>query len=262
MASRKRAPVWKNILFWAAAVVVGMIGYAFNDRLGLTPGVWVLFLGLLMYVQYTQTLSNERTGFELLPTFDQMMETSSAEPVVPKHQRPQPLPASGWGINDEVRQFFEHFGAFADVANDYLKDTLWRLQEEADTDVATSSDSGPVIGRQYKLFHGPKLAGKITLSNGYQYSFESPTVHTKINVFLPRLYSASDISELVGRIISLTCSANLEEEQGGYGALQQAMIAATWQLGPEVVTNMDLDLHLNGSAERYLIRAGLQPGYA
>ena len=262
MASRKRAPVWKSLLSWAAAAAVGMIGYAFEDQLGITPGVWILFLGLLVYVQYTQASSNERSGFEFLPTRDQIMEINSAEPILPKHKRPQPLPASGWGITDEVRQFFEHFEAFADVANESLKDTPWRLQEEGDTDVGTLGDDGPVIGRQYKLFHGPRLAGKIAVSDAFHYSLESPTVHTTINVFLPRFCSPSDISELVGWIISLTCSASLEEQQGGYRALQQAMIDSMWQIGPKIVTNMDLEVLFNGSAERYLIRAKLRPGYS
>jgi hypothetical protein len=251
----------KRFSYVAAVILVVSILSAFKQEIGISTGTWILLGCLLLYFQFALTRLQERIGLEQVPSLDSLLARNDDEPIVPRHKTPPQLPPSGWGINEEVQLFFEDFRQFANIANEELKETLWRLEETERTDVATVGDDYPVIGRQYKLFYGSRWSGKISLSNGYRYSRETPEVFTTIEVFQSRIFGSHELHDLAAWLISLNCSAFLEEQSKAYEAVRQAMIDVMWQIGPEVVTNSDLDVRFNGHAERYLIKAGIMLPY-
>ena len=262
MTWKKPGAFLKQAGFWVAAIAVGIFAKIFKEQLGISTGAWILFLGLIVYIQFELSKLKERIGLEELPTLDVIMETNAAKPIEPKHKRAEKLAESGYWTDDGARLFLGHFAAFADVANECLKDAPWRLQEEANTDVATVGDDGPIIGRRYILFHGSQWVGNVRLHDAYKYTLDTPIVFTSVTIFYPRRFLPSEIRELIGWLASLNCSGPVEEEQSAYNALRQAMIYAMWRNGPKVVTNTDLEVSLSGSAARYLIRAKIRPDYS
>ncbi len=257
MTRKRLADIGKQLLTWLAIVIACLALWAFQDYLDISVGTWLLFVGFAMYMQFTLSKLEERIGLEQLPTFDAMMELNSITPINPKHEISNGIPEEGWGVTEEVLLFYRHFSKFGDVMNDWLKDSPWRLQEVAGTDVATLGDDGPVLGRRYKIFHGSQVAGKVSLSDGLDYSLESPATHAVIELYDARDYHAETVMDLFGGLASILASGSRDEIDKAYLGIRTAMIEAMWRIGPNVVQNADLEIRFTGSAKHYLRLAHL-----
>lgn len=241
----------KLIGYVVVVVVAGLLAY-YGQQLGISAGTWILVTALFFYVNFSISNLGERVGVEELPTMDSMWQF---DPIEPRHEQSEPLNPRGWGVSEHTLIFFEHFERFADVLNAYLEDSPWRLQQVASTDVSTSADDSPRPGRRYKVFYGPHYAGRVSLSDGWEYSVEKPEVHLVLELYRARRFSGESIMELAASL--LDHAAQSERRGENYERVHRRMIEAMWQMGHKVVNDADLDVHVTGSAIWYLRRAGI-----
>jgi hypothetical protein len=243
----------KNLLGWVIAVAFGILFAIYGQQLGISAGTWILVAVLFFYVNYSISTLSERVGVAELPTMESMWQH---DPITPQHERSEPLDPKSWGVDAHTMTFFEHFERFADVLNDYLKDSPWRLQQVAGTEVGTLGDDSPRPGRRYKVFYGPHEAGRVSLSDGWEYSVEKPEVHVVLELYGARRFNGESILELAGAL--LDHAAQSEQRGENYDRVRGRMIEAMWQMGHQAVNNADLDVHVTGSPIWYLHKAGLR----
>jgi hypothetical protein len=247
----------KTIAFMA---IGALAVYIFRDKLQLPVGYVIFPLAVLLYVHFRLDNIEQRVGFDQLEPEHAKLNRWDAVATTPNHQKPS-LPEEGWGIDEVVKLFFSNFDSFANVINECLKETAWRIEETPETDIAVLGDDGPVIGRKYKINYGSHLSGELRLTNSYDYSLDKPNIQTTLNLFSARFFDSYTINELVGWLIFLTSGGTVQEQEHARNELYRAMTESMWKVGTEVVSNNNLELKLVGSARSYLIRTGVIPGY-
>lgn len=169
----------------------------------------------------------------------------------PFHDPPAPIVEGDEGATDEIVAFHAHFKDFASSFNDLIDGTRWRVQE-----ASTSPDHAPRHSRRYNLFYGQTHAGRVWISNGYQYSPEHPNVVSSTTVWDARSYPASDILLIHDRLASLVAGGGTLERS--HQRIRNAMLETVWQVGPTtIIEPKTLTVSLEGDARWYLQRAGL-----
>lgn len=249
---KKLVGLGKSALWFVVLIAISLGFSQFRDQLGISWGTLVLVLVVAMYLEYQLSRLRERIGLQELQTLDEIIKD---DPITPAHEPSDGIAPTGWAITERTHAFFADFEGFADMLNEYLDDTPWRLQQVARTDVSTIGDDSPTPGRRYKIFHGPKEAGRVSISEGWEYSREHAEVRTVVELHQARRFSGSQVTNLMSAFIIHLA----EEEDGSRGRSHQIvhneMVEAMWRIGPEVVSDSDLDIHLTGLASRYLRKA-------
>ena len=243
----------KNLLGWLVVVVLAVVFATYGQQLGISTGTWILVTALFVYVNHSISTLSGRVGITELPTMESMWQH---DPITPQHEQSEGLDPKSWGVQPSTTTFFAHFERFADVLNDYLKDSPWRLQQVARTEVGTIGDDSPRPGRRYKVFYGPHEAGRVSLSDGWEYSIDKPQVHVVLELYGARRFNGESILELAGAL--LDHAAQSERRGENYERVHGRMIEAMWQMGHQAVNNADFDIHATGSAIWYLHKAGLR----
>ena len=244
-----------TIKYFTVLAVGGICAYVMQSYFEIPRYIVILFLLALFYVEYRISWLREKIGLDELPTFDDQMDFLGQKAIVPKHvpSDPSTYPMQ---LSKSEQQFFNDFDLFAEVVNYELEDTPWRLQTLADTDVGTLESDGPMFGRKYALFFGAKQNGELEVHGLHNYTFNSPNVYVKIEIYNARRFPLWLLGSVISTIEELTCS-NAKEKSEADIRLNTAMLKVLWPLNQQVVNLDELELFYTGSAEYYLQRASV-----
>jgi hypothetical protein len=141
-----------------------------------------------------------------------------AEPIEPAHQRAS-IDARNLPNDPALPAFLEVTQDFADVVNESLKESRWRLQE--DGLVINDWDEGSY--RRYKIFHAQEEVGVVKFSN-LGFGDHYIDVHLR----WARFFTAISVRDFLRRVGNQVCTA----ENGLAVANERinvAMLDAVWQ---------------------------------
>jgi hypothetical protein len=241
----------------AVITIGGGCAYLAQSYFKIPSYVILLFCFSIAYAEYRIGWLKDHIGLAELPKFDDQMEFLNQQAVSPKHD---PVDPSSYPLrldrSDEL--FLSDFGLFADVINRELKDTPWRLQSMADTDVGTLESDGPVFGRKYSVNYGAKKNGQMEVQSSHDYSSNSPNIYIRIEIYNARRFPLWILSSLMSPIFFFTCK-DLSDIQKGETMMNTAMMKVLWPLNQQVVNVDELELFFSGSAASYLRAASTFP---
>lgn len=261
LAIAKRGHRWKktlaNALIWFAVAGAVMVFSTWREQLGVSTATIIIIVALFYYVQYRLDRIEERSGMRDIEVteegnFDEPIEVQEVAVTLPD--------ARSWGVTDNGLLFMNHFQKFGAVLNDYLDRGPWRLQEKADTEVSGLGDWGPRHGRQYDIYLGKVLSGRLKLTETHDYSLEKPSVNASIELWTPRIHSFDTVTELLDGLASHVGGDEAADLEQSYQRVRNAMLATGWQVGRHAYrAGGMLTVHLQGTARWYLQKAGVLP---
>lgn len=224
-SKRKLSSTIKSL---AALAIAGASTYLIQSYFEIPKYLVAFFLVGLTYVEYRINWLKEKIGLTELPTFTDQLDFLRQKGATPKHihadTRTYPM-----RLSENEQQFFDDFSLFAEVANNDLQDTPWRLQTLADTDVGTLESDGPMFGRKYAILFGPKKNGTLEIHNMYNYDLNSPIVHVNIEIYNARRFPLWLLGSFISGIEDLTCN-QANERSDVHTRLNTGMLKVLWPL--------------------------------
>lgn len=235
-----------------------MAEFSWSDRLLFDVLTIIVFLNVIA----TIALWREAARKPPKPKKKFIAALLRSEPIVPKHQPPNP---EEWLslMTKEDRSFFDDFADFAAVVNWWLAvHSSWRLQELPETELSLGGISDePHFGRCYAVFRNQIRLGKLEVSPGFPYSAEEPNVCTRMELSFVRLLTLGTVYDLIEAIQPHVSNPDpnskeyLEARLAGSAAVTRVL----WQTQEISEFDIgegwgDLELQLNGSASWYFRR--------
>ena len=254
---KSRGTIWRTN-FLATIKSIGIISilavcaYVAQIYFEIPKYAFVLAFITIAYFEIRMSSLSEKIGLNELPEFNAQIEFLRQKPSVPKHDPADPS-TYPMRLSEPEQQFFHDFEAFADVINFDLKETPWRIQSSADTDIGTLETDGPMFGRRYAVLFGAKKNGELVVRDAYNYTHDTPNVHVKIEIYNARRFPLWHIGSIISSITNMTCRDATEKVEVDM-RLNTAMLNVLWPLNQQVVNVDELEFSYSGIAENYFRR--------
>lgn len=253
---KRRKINWqRGVLRWVATVVPFLLLLVFQQQIGISPAVWIVFIVMYLYVEARTDFIEERAGIQNIRSINHDLDYDL--PIDPKEVVSLPVADDAWGVTQESLQFAQHFAAFGRIMNDWLDRTAWRIQQDAETEISELGDGGPIYGYRYTIYLGQVKVGRLSLMDGFDYSLKNPEVIARVTIWDARSYAFSTLTEFLDGIVAHVGGSTKDERAGSYQAVRNAMLETVWQIGPySIVSANDLEIRISGTAVWYLQKAG------
>lgn len=164
--------------------------------------------------------------------------------VLPKHK---PDEVSEYA-SEADRRFYRDFAPVADYLNNTYEDGPWGFQNNGKLETSLGSS----VEREIEIWYNQNITGWIKVSCiDYGHERYSQSIRVELNLINARIYEGFEVMGLAMTIAQVVIGT-AEESQEAKASIQNAMIAAMWQIGPDVFGNPEIEFSATGKAEWFL----------
>ena len=166
--------------------------------------------------------------------------------LIPKHK---PDEVSEYASESDSR-FYRDFAPVADYLNNIYLDEPWTFQNNGELETSFGFSDG--VERNIDIWYNQQFTGEIKVSCiDYGHERYSQPIRVDLNLINARIYEGFEVMGLAMTIAQVVIGT-AEERQEAKASIQNAMIAAMWQIGPDVFGNPEIEFSATGKAEWFL----------